>query len=225
MMVVGVLGLSTAACTVGAPAAAPEIPAPDDPNAARGPLGTELGEGLQVDLMPAGHVACTVEVRDQVTTGNVEIEGGAAMLAMGNGGVLDIEAVDVVLGDLALEEHVETPMMLKNVSASWVPTAPIKTIWSGDSKLYGSANGTLTIRWTLSTRDGHLIELADQTIEEVSVDLDAWLDAEGRVEIAAAGAVPGTFFEWAGLVELRDLSFELSGLADGAGAPATDPEL
>lgn len=225
IVLVGVLGASTAACTVGAPAAAPEVPQPDDPNAAtHGPLGSTLADGLQVDLMEAGHVSCTVEARDQVRTGDVAIEGGAVMLSLGNGGVLDIEAVDVALGDLVLEEHVDTPMKLMNVSATWIPTDAIKTIWSGDSKVYGSANGTLTIRWALSTRDGHMIELADQTIEQVGVDLDAWVAADGRVEISAAGAVPGTFFEWAGLVELSDLSFELSGLSKTT-ASVTDPEL
>lgn len=209
-----VLGGLLGACTMGAPSPAPEVPGPEEVGGGGSALGDRLVPGVQVDLMSErGLVSCTVQVRDQIRHGEVEIEGGAVMLSLGAGHVLDVQAIDVVLGDLPLEEHVEDPMMLKDVAASWVPTSPVETIWSGESRVYGTATGTLTVSWTLSTRDGHLIELADQELFEVALDLEAALDAEGRVAVSAAGQVPGTFFEWAGLVELTDLSFELAGLS------------
>jgi hypothetical protein len=98
---------------------------------------------------------------------------------------------------------------LSQVRLELVPPAIANTAWLGDDEATARVLLDLELAWSL-TVDGNSAPLGDQHLPPISVALV--FDGSGTaVDTSMALAAPGTFWSWAGLLELADLRLSLAG--------------
>jgi hypothetical protein len=128
------------------------------------------------------------------------------------GGTIEIDALRIDLDDMIVlgeDPHLDG-LGLRDVHVTLAEPVAAVVEWSleGDAG-FASLQVDLLLDWTLVTPSGATLELATQRLTAVDVELDVYAAADGRLVAALHGGKQGVVWEWAGLVELRDLSFDL----------------
>lgn len=156
-------------------------------------------------LQPAASVVTVDGARFQVQHGELSI-------GVDPDGSLRLDALDLALPDVTvtLPQLPDPGLRLVGVRVSLPEPVAGATTWSFEED-WATADVTAELRldWSVVTPGGRLIDLAPQRVADVPLDLDVYVDQDGRLTAAVFGVRPGVFWSWAGLFEMSDLELEL----------------
>lgn len=142
---------------------------------------------------------------DLVETATLAVRGGSLALRALPDGRLAVEALDVDLGDVRLSAATLPPdgLALTAIHVRLRPQA-MAARWS-DGAVTATADGELLLDWSLAQQPGEVVPMATQHIAAVPLTVDVARGPGGRLAATLRATRPGTFFDWAGLLELGEL--------------------
>jgi hypothetical protein len=180
---------------------APDAGGPDWPP----PVHEALRQQTTMPLMPD---SCSAHLDGR----SLPLQGGDITLMIARDGRVELDGVRVELQDIRVtgEDPRLDGLVLTDVrvTLSQPAVAPVEWTVHGDAG-YATLVVDLDLDWTLVTPQGHLATLATQHLQDVTVDLDLFTGPDGRVIAVLHGGKLGVVWSWAGLVELRDLYFDV----------------
>lgn len=156
----------------------------------------------------------------EARTFDIELPALAGTLeASASGGELAVDALSVDLGDLVVsaEDLPSSGLRLTGVSVSLAEPAAATGLWSLDDETgQVELEVAFVLDWAVVGPDGEAIPLAPQHIDGVAATFQVTRE-DGRLVATLDGALDGEFFDWSGLIELRDLGFQVSARESGSG--------
>ncbi|MBI4509427.1 MAG: hypothetical protein HY698_07300 [Deltaproteobacteria bacterium] len=140
-----------------------------------------------------------------IIDGTLRVRGEAA-------GALTLESLDIRFGDVVIPRSrwIESDIHLTDIRIRLESEATGQAMWL-DHGAEGSSEtkATLVLDWSFRS-DGETLRLGSQRIRSVPLRIHVQEDALGRLRVNLTGHLPGVFWEWAGLLELSDLFFDLN---------------
>jgi hypothetical protein len=141
------------------------------------------------------------------------LESGDLVISEDAGGDLVVETVDLYLGDITAGAGIigDDGIQLTglHVYTGAASTCHL-TEWAGDDdSCFALATAALTLDWSLRI-DDEVYGIGSQSLDEIALGVGLHVD-DGLVVVDVTAAAPGVFWDWAGIVELTDLSAVLHG--------------
>jgi hypothetical protein len=189
---------------------------PEVPATTRDRLVTEA-RSLDVLAEDAAVTVSATRHTSTVETGEIDLAilGGRIELSADDRGDVVIDALQIQVDDVVLSAEELPPhgITLTDISLTLAAPATGETTWQSDGD-FGTAEVTmdLDLDWALLGNDGAHLPLGIKHITGVAVTFDVASDAEGRVVLTLHAARAGQFWDWAGIVELSDLSLALTSI-------------
>lgn len=128
------------------------------------------------------------------------------------GNVVELDGVDIsfdtmrVTGQSPAVEGYE--LRHARVSLARPVIAPVEWTELGDAG-FAELEAELLLDWSVVSPTGVEIQLATQHLKNVTIELDLYTGVDGSLNAVLTGAKPGTFWSWAGVASMGDLSFDL----------------
>lgn len=158
-----------------------------------------------LELQPA---ACFLEVNQRA----LPLIRGSVDVAADLVGTLQLVAADIQLGDIVVPATTDVPVELHftNVRISLAKPVNAQTEWSvaGDAG-FAHVDADVVLDWSLVAPNGDIVPLAPQRIKGLALDLDVFDSQGGRLTATLYGEIDGPFWNWAGLLEMSDLTVDL----------------
>lgn len=195
------LGLSLAACT---------NTSTRPPDSVRERLESDATE-LVVTADSTGSITAQRRGGDGWISGSVDltVRAGEILASADANGKLELQRLSVDLGPIEIPKSVlGYAAQLTDVHLESKRPVVVATSWSGDDEARATVPVELSLSWSL-TIDGKTSPLGAPNLPPVPVELV--LTGDGADIRAEAHAVaPGTFWTWADLVKLENLSLTLA---------------
>jgi hypothetical protein len=152
--------------------------------------------------------ACFLEVNQKA----IPLTGGSIDVQADLIGELQLDATDIHLGDIDVPPTADRPVELHFTDVKLALPKPIAaaTEWSaaGDAG-FTHIDTDVQLIWSLVTKDGQVIPLAPQNIKKVPLEIDVFEAGNGRLTSTVHGEIQGPFYDWAGILEMSDLTVDL----------------
>ncbi len=141
------------------------------------------------------------------------IVGGEAVLRATDEGVVLVEALDIELSDILIEQGVVSETNeIRLVDIQLRLGTPLSVIpeWTNrDTRAVGTGKADLLMDWSLLADNGDRLPLATQRMRDVEFFVEARLRTDHRVTVAVTTAVEGTIWDL-GRIELSDFSMAIN---------------
>lgn len=200
------VSLSSVGCVAesGDPAAGPET----------SDLAGRLADPVSLAIVPThgGSFARVdaVTLRDEdVTEVEISVMGGTLTLAL-DGSDLRVQSLDVSAADVSIGPSTMPPDGATLTGISVALSAPMSAAVASESDTSATTDGALPVdlRWAVELEYG-TVDLAPIRLPELPFELSVELDDSGEIQAHLTASQPGSFWDWAGIFELRDLELDL----------------
>ncbi len=190
---------------------------PDDiwtPEPGQEPIFRELGVPQSLPIAPSGARGSFATARG--TAGQTEaaidlaVTGGSIELWAPSDGLLVVRTLQVQLADVAVPPAVLPPSgaYLTEVGARLASPISIEAVEQGGS-VSVIATLDLEAHWALAAADGTVFPMSQISLDKLPFSLEISRNALGLLQARLVGFRDGTFWRWAGILELGDLTVDL----------------
>lgn len=191
------------------PEAEPE-PAPSLSEALRAPAAFAVMADAETTAvtLTAGHMpsGASKVVEMPVLGGYIDVHATA-------GGLLVIDHLAVDLADLEVPAAFAPPdgMVLTGIRAHLAGPHGMEAVWSEDGDAaFAEVAVDIVVDWAIRTDNGEVVPLSPLSLADVAVRVAIARQPDGALEVHVSGLEGGAFWSWAGVLELADLSLEIS---------------
>ncbi|HET6610536.1 MAG TPA: hypothetical protein VFG83_01030 [Kofleriaceae bacterium] len=158
--------------------------------------------------LTAGHVpsGASKAVEMAVLGGDLDVHTTVA-------GLLVIDTLAVELSDLEVPAAFVPPegIALTGVIAHLDGPKAVEAEWSADgSTATAELSLDVVVDWAIRSEDGEVIQLSPLVITGMTMDVSLARGSDGHIAAHLSGLSSGAFWSWAGILELSDLSVEVS---------------
>lgn len=213
-----VAALACGACAQGAPSVG------DLPGAGGDPSASDVGHRLDVpaalavaDQAGGSNAALqAVSLQDgQTAEVQLAVTDGALTLSRSRDGALLVDDLVVDVGDVEVSPAVVPPSGLRitGISLSLAGPATIDIDDQTADHVSGTASLAVNLQWSVMLDRG-VVDLAPIHLAALPVDLDIDLSGDGALSAQLRASQDGSFWNWAGVFELRDLSLDIAAFGD-----------
>ncbi len=201
-------------------------PDPDAPNG-QPPLvppsaRERLGTGVGLAATPArGYLDlhATAEGMAGTTRATLPVQAGRLGLRA-RGESASLEALVIVVGDVTVPLPGLDPLVLRDVRLELGAPLEVPARFPTDDTLWiSNAPAPLVLAWSLVTPSGRTVALGPQRLEGIALSLELRSLRDGRLEARLGGRATGLVWQWASVLSLSDVVFDVS----FEEAPAIDP--
>jgi hypothetical protein len=177
-------------------------------------LAERLSEPVPLSIVPTEDGSSArvqaVTLRDgHVSDVELLVTGGGLTLSLDDAGLrvdsLEVQAADVSVGPAAMPPDGAT---LTGISVAL--SSPVAVTLASSSETAAASAGGLpvSLRWAVELDYG-TVDLAPIRLPDLPFELSVELDAAGELEAHLTASQPGSFWNWAGIFELRNLELDL----------------
>jgi hypothetical protein len=128
------------------------------------------------------------------------------------GNVVELDGVDITFDTMRVTGQAPGiegyELRHARVSLARPVIAPVEWTELGDAG-FAELDAELLLDWSVVSPNGVEIQLATQHLKNVTIELDLYTGVDGSLNAVLTGAKPGTFWTWAGVASMGDLSFDL----------------
>jgi len=140
--------------------------------------------------------------------------GGEAVVRSTEEGVVIVEALDIDLSDILIEQGVlfdtEDDFQISDIQLKLGTQLAVLPEWTNrDTRAVGTGRADLLMDWSLVAENGDHLPLATQRIRDVEFFVEARLHTDHRVTVEVTTAVEGTIWDFSA-IELSDFSMALN---------------
>jgi len=184
-----------------------------------------LSQPVSLGIVPSAdgslaRVGAVVLHDGEVSDVEVVVTGGRLSLALVDGG-LRVDSLVVDAADLSVGPAAMPPDGAILTGLSFALAAPVEATVSSANATAALGEGGLavTLSWAVQLEYG-TVELAPIRLSALPFELSVELDDTGEIHAHLGASQTGSFWNWAGIFELRDLALELDA---STGQAAPDP--
>lgn len=171
-----------------------------------------LGSRETLSLQQPSTVGVRAEDRDgqELACVDPDVMGGRAVLRSTADGLLLVEALEVSLSDITIEQDVlgaKRPLHLTDVELRLGTQLVLDPEWLDDYAV-GAGTADLLMDWAVLTDDGNVHPLATQLIRDVEFEVEVRLEHDGSISAQVHTTVAGPIWDF-NVLEVSDLSVDV----------------